>query len=386
MSGERKLRVLHCPTATGGNPGALARAERRLGLDSVAIAFEESPFRFPVDEVLVRGRASLPRIELARAPLLWRALRDFDVIHFNFGQTIAPVLPMRPPAGRARHLFPLYRLYTRCLEMRDLPLLSLAGKGIVVTFYGSDARQSDYCREHFELSPAAEAGSAEYSPGLDARRRRRIAKFDRYADKIYAFNPDLMRVLPGRAEFLPYASVDPDQWKAIPPREAPARLVVLHAPTDRRIKGTRHIVEAVGRLREEGLDFEFKLVEGVANEEAKRLYEGADILVDQLLLGWYGGLALEFMALGKPVISYIRETDLAFVPDEMRKEIPTISATPATVYGVLKELLTVRRGELARIGRLGRAYAEKWHDPIRIASRLKAVYEEIISSKKQARR
>jgi glycosyltransferase involved in cell wall biosynthesis len=87
------------------------------------------------------------------------------------------------------------------------------------------------------------------------------------------------------------------------------------------------------------------------------------------------------MALGKPVICYLRESDLKFIPEEMKREIPIIEATPETVYQVLKTYLTVRREELQQIGRNGRSYVENWHDPLRIAARLKKDYEEILSGK-----
>ena len=75
------------------------------------------------------------------------------------------------------------------------------------------------------------------------------------------------------------------------------------------------------------LDFEFILIEGLSHSEARHLYQTADLLVDQLFVGWYGGLAVECMALGKPVICYIREEDLAFLPAQMRQDLPIINAT-----------------------------------------------------------
>jgi hypothetical protein len=64
----------------------------------------------------------------------------------------------------------------------------------------------------------------------------------------------------------------------------------------------------------------------MSNEAARRIYEKADLLVDQLLAGWYGGVAVEFMALGKPVVCYLRESDLRFLPEAMRRQIPIIRA------------------------------------------------------------
>ncbi len=89
------------------------------------------------------------------------------------------------------------------------------------------------------------------------------------------------------------------------------------------------------------------------------------------------------MALGKPIICYIRECDLSFVPEGMRSNLPTINATPQTVYEVLKECLTEGKHELPEIGRRSRAYVERWHDPIRIAAKLKSEYEGIMAEKRR---
>jgi glycosyltransferase involved in cell wall biosynthesis len=111
------------------------------------------------------------------------------------------------------------------------------------------------------------------------------------------------------------------------------------------------------------------------------MYEQADLVIDQLLVGWYGGMAVEAMALGKPVISYIREGDLRFIPPAMSSQLPIIRATPSTLYDVLSEWLTVRRQELSRVGSRSRAYVERWHDPLWIANRLKREYETIVAER-----
>src|SRR6202043_626139 len=104
---------------------------------------------------------------------------------------------------------------------------------------------------------------------------------------IYGLNPDLFRVLPARAKFIPYANVDPWEWQMSPKTDCANPPVVLHAPTHQGVKGTRHVLEAVQRLREEGVVFRFDLLENLPREQAKMRYLEADLLVDQLLLGWY---------------------------------------------------------------------------------------------------
>lgn len=374
----RPLRVLHCPTVVGGNPTGLAAAERELGVASTTIVLEASPYGYPVDEVLWdEGDGPVIR-DLKRWSLLARALRDFDVIHFNFGATIMPQRVPGDVAGAGSLIAHAARLRGALLEQLDLRLLARAGKAIFVTFQGSDARQGDVAARS-PVNASSEVAPGYYSPASDANKRRRITRFDRYADGIYAVNPDLLHVLPERARFVPYAHVDTRDWQPPAPSPNRERPLVLHAPTSRELKGTRFLLDAVSRLQSEGLVFEFRLVEGVTQAEARTLYERADLIVDQLLIGWYGGLAIEAMALERPVVAYLRQEDLAFVPAEMRAEIPVIEAQPATIYEVLRELLTMRFGELPSIGRRGREFVGRWHDPLRIAETLVADYEAAVA-------
>ncbi|MGE0825497.1 MAG: glycosyltransferase family 1 protein [Candidatus Binatia bacterium] len=376
-----RLRVLHWPSATGGNPPGLARAERALGLDSWSIVTRQNYFQYQADEVLLAQDESRLALEVKRWHVLWRALREFDILHFNFGQTLMPQQVVRKPEGYSAYLWRLYRLYARLVELRDLPLLHWAGKGIVVTFQGDDARQGDFCQAHFALTAATEVEAGYYSASSDQQKRGRIARIARYADCLYALNPDLLYVLPQQTQFLPYASVDPREWRPVCNSGVRSeKPIVLHAPSHRRVKGTRFVLDAVARLQNEGVPCEFILVEGLSHTEAQRLYQRADLLIDQLLIGWYGGLAVELMALGKPVICYIRHEDLKFIPAQMRRDLPIINATPTTLYGTLKEWLTTRKHELLEVGRRSRAYVETWHDPLKIAAGLKAAYEQIVAS------
>jgi hypothetical protein len=381
------LRILHCPTLVGGNPAQLARAEREVGLHSTAITFRQDTFAYATDTVWCRPTDSFWRAEMRRFSLLWHALRHYDLIHFNFGRTI---LPQYTPAssgtavGYPRWLYTLYGVYAWPLEMRDLPVLKRAGKGIVVTYQGDDARQGDFCRTHFDIHAVEHTEPGYYSAASDAKKRQRITTVAKYADRIYALNPDLLHVLPARAEFLPYGNVDLRDW--VPGRShhlAPQRLTVVHAPTHRGVKGTPYVLRAVQRLQsEDKLDFDFVLVEGLSHAQARRLYQQADLLVDQLLVGWYGGLAVEFMALGKPVICYIREPDLQFLPAAMRQDLPILRATPSTLYDVLKAWLTLYRHTLPSVGQRSRAYVERWHDPLRLADYLKGEYAAVMAAKR----
>lgn len=367
----RPLRILHLPAAVGGHAPALAAAERALGAESRCVVYHEPPFGYRADEVLFAHGAGPVRKQLARVRLLARALAWADVVHCNFGRSVAPIADPRPAVGPLRApLEAARRLLGRAVELQDLPLLRAAGKAVFVTYQGDDARQGDVCRRHFPTHFVHEVEAGYYTPEKDAAARRRIARAARWAHGLYALNPDLLRVLPARARFLPYASVDPRAWV---PSERPAgagsdRPVVVHAPTHRAVKGTRFVLDAVERLRrEQGLDVELVLVEGMAREDARTLYARADLVIDQLLAGFYGGLAVEAMALGRPVACYLREEDLGALPPAMRAELPLIPVSPSTLAEDLRVLLGPRRGELAAQGARGRAFALRWHDPLEVA-------------------
>ena len=175
------LRVLHAPYLVGGNPPNIARAERALGIESWCVSLAEHPFGYPCDEVLWRpGEARVAR-EYRRWKLFRRALREFDVLHFNGGQSIlswGAVL-----AGREKlTAFERFALaVSPYVEYLDLAAFRRAGKVVAVTYQGDEARQGDYCRGHFETSIAHHVAPGYYSSWSDARRRARIAKMARYA-------------------------------------------------------------------------------------------------------------------------------------------------------------------------------------------------------------
>jgi glycosyltransferase involved in cell wall biosynthesis len=346
------LRVLHAPCLAAGNPGRLARAERELGLASWCASSDPNPYGYAVDEQLRTIGEGRLGFELQRWKLLARALREFDVVHFNFGRTLFP------------NAWPL-----------DLPLLKRAGKAIFMTFQGDDARQGDYSRSHFPITFATRVDENYYAG--DEEKRQRIRNLDRYADGIFALNPDLLHVLPARAKFLPYANVDLDAWQPAMPQNAVP--VVVHAPTHRAVKGSDLIIAAAKRLEAEGARFELVLVENMSHAEARRAYERADLAIDQLFAGWYGGFAVEMMALGKPVLSYLRESDFRFLPEGMAADLPVIPVKPDEVFEKLKTWIGAPRERLQEIGRLGRAYVEKWHAPRRVAERLKTEYEAALA-------
>jgi len=381
--GARPLRILHCPWNVAGQSAQLAAAERALGADSRCVVIEETALGFPADEVLTLPEPSITTREKARWRLLFRAVSWADVVHFSFGQSC--LVPHAFPSLRlAKWTNPLdlvWRFYCRAVWLKDLPLLSALGKTLAVTWQGDDARQRDRSLELFDISIANTVTDGYYLLGSDCWKRKTIAAFARHAPLHYALNPDLLHVLPGQARFQPYASFDPFAVPSCPPSPVRSQpLVFLHAPSHRGAKGTAFILAAAETLKAEGHAFELRLVEGMSRPQALAAYAAADVVIDQLLAGWYGGLGVEAMALGKPVVAYLREQDLDYLDPAMRSELPVMSATPDSIVDAMRRLIAMERSELHARGLAARAFAERWHDPRRLAAQTLANYQSIRTS------
>ena len=322
----RPLRVLHAPINVAGGPGSISAGLRRLGCTSTLLVFNERPFVRGYDRnlALAQGGGALglarnrPRQLRATA---W-ALRGFDVLHYHFGQTLLP----------------------RALDARVARRL---GKGTVFHFWGSDIRD----RPPAAVGYLRHADAAIVGSFLTARRAPR-GRWPAYA------------VIP--------PAIDLEGWTPTPP--APGRTIrLVHAPSRRAGKGTQQVLDAVEALRAEGAPVELDLIEGVPHAEARQRYAAADVVIDQVRLGWYGLTSIEAMALAKPVVCHLDpdaadETEAAFgLP------LPHVRADGEALLGVLREL--VRDPErLPELGRTSRAYAEAVHASERVGERVLAVY------------
>jgi glycosyltransferase involved in cell wall biosynthesis len=362
------MRVLHLPSPTGGNAAGLSRALRDLGIDSEVWVFRPSPYDYPADRTIAPAATSALRAEFKRLRALRYVFDDIDVVHFNFGTTLFNV-PVDTFADglRGRVALALARTYFRGMQFVELEVLRHRRIAMFVHFQGDDARQGEYCRTHFEISTAQVDDPRYYTPRSDANKRATIRRLARYCARIYAVNPDLLHVLPAAAEFVPYTSVFPADVEPAFTRAAGDPLRVAHAPSHRGVKGTDRVIDAVARLCAEGVRIELDLIEGLTHEEALTRYAKCDVLVDQLLAGWYGGVAVEAMALGKPVVAYIRDDDLRLIPPQMREDLPIVRTTCATLEDDLRALAELPAEDFHALARDSRRFVERWHDPHAIA-------------------
>ena len=358
------LNVLHAPVNIGSQASSLADAEntlrRRWGSPAKSWSIDYEPLsRFSsADEVFPQPGGLAGTIHRSVKPFLYalRHVSRFKVLHLYAGKTLLRF------EGRLDRLGRL-----------DLPLWKALGKTVFVMLQGCEARMRHVLADR-AFSPCREGvcDVAYCDATYQERKRRWVRDLTRWADKLFCVNPDGLQFVPG-AEFLPYAVLPPDLLQpAQPARNSPPRIV--HAPTNRSIKGTSELL-AVSKQLQASHPHELTLVEDVARHDALRAYAEADILVDQLRLGWYGGLAVEAMALGLPVVAYLHDDDLARIPPQMRAELPIVNASPESLPAALAQLLE-DPGLRRQLSRRGPAFVRRWHHPLRIARRMFDLYAD----------
>ncbi|HOX22891.1 MAG TPA: glycosyltransferase [Elusimicrobiales bacterium] len=358
------MRILHLPTSVGGHANALSRAERKLGQDSRVMLAFDNYLDYDADIKLglradTRTEQWLAFFKLAATFLKIRSA--YDIYHFNYGKT-------------------LLDFYNPPLLLADLPYYHDKAK-LFVTYNGCDARQKFPTMARTEISACHNQdcyGGVCNSGQRDSIRRHKIAKFARYASHMFALNPDLLEFLPKeKASFLPYTVPGHYDLRPVFPDFGKRALRIVHAPTNRSAKGSEIIIAACRNvLKKHPQSLELQLVENTPNERALELYASADILIDQTLVGWYGGIAVEAMRLGKPVMSYIRQEDLKWIPEQMKLELQEaiINIRPDTLETQLENLLQ-DRSALECFARNGYEYASRWHDPETIAKQVLEKYE-----------
>lgn len=366
------MRVIHTPHAIGGSFIGLSKAEKSLGIDSRTVSFLPHPFGYEIDYLLAKSQLG---VEIKRYGLFRNIRNNADVVHFYFGQSLYPhVVPDDVGGMYSRIGRKLYNLYSRPLEWRDLELLKKERVGIVVTFLGDDARLGTQSKQEHLMK---EAGY--YSEAGDEIKRNRIKKWDEYADHIFAITPDLLEFLPGRTEFLPSSAVNPASIQYMPRSTSEGETVrITHAPSHQGVKGSRFVLAALEKIMQTDKNVEFDLIENESHSRTMARCSGSDLLVDQLILGWYGGLAVEAMSMGVPVVANINEIYAQRIDKKMEKDLPIASATPETIERTLLECIEAIRSDRNWRRRASREFVETWHNPNKTAERTKKIYGDIL--------
>lgn len=136
------------------------------------------------------------------------------------------------------------------------------------------------------------------------------------------------------------------------------------------VKGSGYIEKAMANLIQKGYNIKYMFVDNVPIQDIKYIQVQADIVIDQLCAGWYGTNAVECMALGKPVISYLRDDILKICPNE---NLPVINANPDTIEQTIANTID-NKSYLNNTGEISRRYTTKYHDRTEVAKEFLKYY------------
>jgi hypothetical protein len=343
------------------NMAVNARAERLLGVGADSLVFH-TYFITRAFTYNLQRLASLPLVRhlLPGLVLIW-ACRRYQRFHFFCDHGLLPSdVPLQ-------------------FNPAELRLLRDLGKEVFFWTYGADVRTRGATRALGEPNCCTHCPAPGRACTCDDRRgSENMARIRQVATGIFAMG-DMIEYTPGSRNDLFFWPVDlqADGGKKYEPRypedggNAPIRIV--HAPNHRHFKGTSYLLEAVERLQADGLPVELVLVEGMPNDEALKLYRSADIVFDQCLVGFHGYFAIEAMAMGKPVMCYIRKPNEYLLHP---KECPIVNARADQVETVLRAL-ACDRPRLRQLGIQGRQYVQRYYTLEAFAERLRRAYEEM---------
>lgn len=223
------------------------------------------------------------------------ALFRYQVFHFISGETIL----------------------TRKLRRFELRMYRLFGKKVIMHFVGSDLRSEIYLAEKDEhLKDLLSKIYTVKTPINEPFQIELIRDARKFAHTILVSTPDLLDIIP-EATYLP-VFLDFENFDFNKNRNDHGNMVtILHSPSATITKGSDYIHEALERIQ---IRFPDRVQLIVPGDTEKKVIQYAmtryhlleamlksDIVIDQMLIGWFGLKAIEALALGCVVYCYIDE-------------------------------------------------------------------------------
>ncbi len=330
------LRIVHGTMEIANQMQTMAQGLKGLGVTAHTLNYYPTYLKYKADiQMNVRAykHAAIKEMACKIIPL-------YDVFHFHFGTSLT-------------------------LNNCELPLLRELGKKVLMHHWGSDVRLYSQAVKNNPY--------VKVKVWHEGTIRGMLTRLSKQIDTCAVCDRELFEYVKNyypRVVFIPLV-IDIRDFNLSEEAPPNKRLTIVHAPTSPEIKGTAHVLQAVEQLKSE-YDFDFILVQGMPYAEAKKVYQSADIVIDQLLVGSYGLFSIENMALGKPVVCWISD----FMMDKYAQELPLIRANPDTVKQVLEGLMK-NRDSLQEIGRRSRQYVEVYHDISKYSPKLLNLYKSL---------
>lgn len=318
-----------------GIGSAYTRALRKLGYETCFVTYSKHPFSYSLsknDYSLGFERRNLISQYIILLVQFIKALFSYDIFIFPYAASF-------------------YISNNSRIANFDFPILKFFGKKIIVAFVGCDIKIRDDKKKQ-KISSCHPCTLA-----CDKNVKKKLSEVvEKYADLVLS-QKDYAGLL--RKKYHPFwVPLNLEKYK---PKYVFRKVpVIIHAPSNIDLKGTKEILKTINRLKKEGYKFDFRLLQGKKNKEVLEEIRNSDFVIDSLLGGWYGVFSAEAMALGKPVLGYLR-------PENLKKiNVPMINTHPGNVYINIKKLIEMKPSKRAVIGKASRRFIEKYHSEDKI--------------------
>lgn len=265
----------------------------------------------------------------------------YDIFHFHYGASIEE-------------------------DFSDLKAIKNKGKKMIMHHWGNDVRFHDMARVN---NPYVYTGDSPPNREI----HHKLNQISQFIPEAIVQDYEVLPYVEGyykKVHVLPIA-IDLDKFIPVYPSIEKKKPLILHAPTNPSFKGTTYIEKAINDLKKI-YDFDYKRLEKINHNEVIKLYRDADIIVDQVCCGSHGLLSVESMALGKPVITYIRSDLVKKFPHDL----PIVNGNPDNLKEKIEMLLndSCKRHKL---GKLGRKYVQKYHCRDKVTKKLLSIYSQL---------
>ena len=221
------------------------------------------------------------------------------------------------------------------------------------SYYTSKYHLNDICRPCQEIPP----------PKCDPRRARRVVRgAERYSDIILTV-PDIAFLLTKPFYYF-WLPMELERYPFQIPKNRVPR--IIHAPSDRVLKGTDLILKSMEKLRESGYQFQEVLLEKMSNREVLEYLSEGDIVIAECYSNITAKLPLEGMACGCAVLCGLNKEFMG-LPEEC--PAITIEPDPDQICRTLKALLD-HPERIYDLAKQGRDYVEKYHDSSKVVKQI----------------
>lgn len=336
---KSSLHVLHGSIEIANQMNTLSKGLRKMGIVSDSLNYYPYYLNFQNDYTWdLRNQRSTTELNIKLRKLAEEMIMKYDLFHFHFGTTMT-------------------------FDYSDFQFLNDAKKPMVMHHWGSDVRMHSIA---LKSNPYALVKTN--NERVIQQKLKTLSGHIKHCIipdyELYPYVKDYyehVHIVPSAIDLTTYQPAAANNKNDMP--------LFVHAPTSPFIKGTAHILKAIDKLKET-YSFQFRLVQGMSHKEAKKIYEKADVIIDQLHIGSYGLFSVESMALGKPVVCYISDEMQHHYP----KGLPIITANPDTIGSVLENLLQ-NIDSFPETGKKSREYAEKHHDSSAVCPLIQTIYQ-----------